>query len=502
MRKPWVMAVAFVALLATAAAAQDARTVVSNATKAMGVEGLNSVHYYGVAVAGNLGQNNNANQPWPLTAQNDYVRVIDFTQPASRATWTTYAVPVTGGAAAQAAGQQNITPQNTAWAQQLEIWITPWGFLKGAAANNATSRQQTVNGKRYQAVSFNAPVKSPGGQPYRVVGYINAQNMVERVQTWVDNPFFGDMLVEADYLYYRDNNGLKFPARIVQRRGGWTTFEADILAAWPNPASLQALLTPPAPAGGRGGAPAGAPGGAPAGAGQAPAAPVATSEKLAEGVFRIGQNPGAGAYNALAVEFADHVVLFEPGPQNLDRARAIIAETKRVFPAKPIRYGVISHHHLDHTSGLAEAVAEGITIVTPEVNKAYLQSAMSAPRTLAPDALAKSGRKPQIEGFTGDKRVFQDATRTFELHVIKGLPHADGLVVGYLPKERILVYADMFNLPTAASGPVPNPPVVGTRVFLENIERLKLDVDRIMSVHSLNPDRLTSVADIRASLGR
>ena len=87
------------------------------------------------------------------------------------------------------------------------------------------------------------------------------------------------------------------------------------------------------------------------------------------------------------------------------------------------------------------------------------------------------------------------------MHVIKGLPHADGLVIGYLPKERILVYADMFNLPPA-DRPVPNPPVVGTGVFADNIERLKLDVDRIMSVHSLNPDRLTSVADIRASLGR
>ena len=36
--------------------------------------------------------------------------------------------------------------------------------------------------------------------------------------------------------------------------------------------------------------------------------------------------------------------------------------------------------------------------------------------------------------------------------MIKGLPHADGLVVAYLPKERILAYADMFNLPTEASG--------------------------------------------------
>jgi hypothetical protein len=74
-------------------------------------------------------------------------------------------------------------------------------------------------------------------------------------------------------------------------------------------------------------------------------------------------------------------------------------------------------------------------------------------------------------------------------------------VIGYLPKEKILVYADMFNLPLA-DAPVPDPPVVGTGVFADNIDRLKLDVERIMSVHSLNPDRLTSVADIKASLGR
>src|SRR3989475_9787616 len=202
----------------------------------------------------------------------------------------------------------------------------------------------------------------------------------------------------------------------------------------------------------------------------------------------------------MAVDLADPLLLFDPGPRNGARAKAIIAEAKKVIPNKPIRYGVISHHHFDHTSGLPAVVAEGITIVTPEVNKAFLMTALSAPRTLAPDSLSKSGKKPVIEGFTGDKRVFQDATRTLEVHVIKGLPHADGIVIGYLPKEKILVYADMFNLPPA-NAPVPSPPVVGTIVFLDNIERLKLDVDRIMSVHSLVPDRLTSVADIRASLG-
>jgi glyoxylase-like metal-dependent hydrolase (beta-lactamase superfamily II) len=494
MVKKCLVVVAVVGLAVSTASAQDAKTVISNASKTMGVESLNSIHYYGTAQNGNLGQNNNANQPWPMAAMNDYVRAIDFGKATSRATWANYAVPVTGGRATLAVGtpqtQQLITPETITWAQQLEIWITPWGFLRGAAANTATVRAQTVGGRRYQAVTWNSPFKSPGGQAYRLVGYINNQNLVERVQTWVENPIFGDMLVEVEYTNYRDNNGLKYPAQIVQKRGGWPTFEMYVLGAHANPANLQALLTPTPPPAGRGGGPGGGPGGP----GGAPAAPA--SQKLAEGVFRIN-----GAYNALAVEFADHIVLFEPGPQNEARAQAIIAETKKVIPNKPIRYGVISHHHFDHTSGLPAVVAEGITIVTPEVNRAFLMNALSAPRTLAPDSQSKSGKKPIIEGFKGDKRVFQDATRTFELYVVQGLPHADGNVIGYLPKDKILVYADMFNLPPA-DVPVPDPPVVGTGVFADNIDRLKLDVDRILSVHSLNPDRLTSVADIKASLGR
>ena len=496
MTRKWVWAIALVGLMTSNAAAQDAKTVISNASKAMGADNLNAISYYGSGANFGIGQSNNANGQWPRTNLNDYVRSIDFTQPASRAAAVTWAAPVTGGPAAQAAFQQNITPANAAWAQQLEIWVTPWGFLKGAAANNATAKSQSVGGRRFQVVTWNAPVKAPSGIPYKVVGYINPSNMVERVETWLENPVFGDMLVESIYTEYRDAaGGVKYPASIVQRRGGSPTFEAQILGANVNPANIKELLTPPPPPAGRAGGPGGPGGGAPA------PAPVAASEKLADGVYRIGQNPSAGAYNALAVEFADHIFLFEPGPQNEARAQAIHAEAKKVISNKPIRYGVISHHHFDHTSGLPAAVAEGITIVTHQTNVAFFERALSAPRTLAPDSMSKSGKKLKIEGIAGDKRVFQDATRTVEVHLIKGLPHADGLLVAWLPKEKILAYADMFNLPTAAA-PVPNPPVVGTMVFLENIERLKLDPEKILSVHSLVPDRLATRADILASLGR
>jgi glyoxylase-like metal-dependent hydrolase (beta-lactamase superfamily II) len=483
-------AAALAALMPATAAAQDAKAVIANASKAMGADGLNSIVMNGSGANYGLGQSNNANGEWPRTNLNDYVRAIDFASSTSRATAVTWAAPVTGPVAVQGQFQQNITAaQANAWAQQLEIWTTPWGFLKGAAANNATVRNQTVGGTRYQVVTWMTTQKSPGGPAYRVVGYISPRGLVDRVETQLGDPVFGDMVVEQIYTEYRDSNGVMYPAKWVQKRGGQPTFDLQTLGIRANPDNIQALVTPPPPPAGRGGGPGG-----PGGPGGAAAGP--TSEKLADGVFRIN-----GAYNALAVEFTDYILIFEPGPQNEARSQAIIAEAKKVIPNKPVRYGVISHHHFDHTGGIANVVAEGITIVTPAVNKAFLERALSAPRTLVGDALGKNPKKPIVEGFTGDKRVFQDPMRTFEVHVIKGLPHADGLVVGYLPKERILVYADMFNLPPA-NNPVPNPPVVGTMVFSDNIARLGLTPERIMSVHSLNPDRLTTVAELNASLGR
>jgi len=485
MTKRFAAALAVIALVPGVAAAQDAKAVLAAASRAMGMDNLSSITIYGSGANFGLGQSNNANDQWPRTNLNDYARSIDFASSTSRATAVTWAPPVTGPSAVQGAFQQNITPANTAWIQQLEIWTTPWGFIKGAQANNATLGGGTVPGTR--AVTWMTMQKAPSGVSYKVVGYINAQNLVTRVDTWLENPVFGDMLIQNDYSNYRESlGGVKYPANMVQRRGGQPTFEAQILGANVNPANITQLVTPPPPPAGRGGGP-----GAPAAGPQ-----TASSEKLADGVYRI-----TGGYVSMAIEMKDHVILFEGGPQNETRAQAIIAEARRVIPNKPVRYSILTHHHFDHSSGLPAVVAEGITIVTHENNKAFLTRALTAPRTLSPDSMSKSGKKPVIET-VAEKRVFTDGTRNVEVYHIQGLPHAEGMLVVYLPKERILGFADMFNAPPA-NDPVPNPPVVGTQVFMANVvDRLKLDFDTVVSVHAPNPDRNYSRAEILKSLGR
>lgn len=480
MRRRLMAGSVLLTIVSMGAAAQDAKTLIGEALKAMGAENLNAITYSGTASNVNFGQTKSISGPYVLaTSITNYTRAVDFTQPASRATGTTMTPAPPGAPPAQPGTlNQNISAANPAWTQQLEIWITPWGFLKGAAANGATVRAQRAGGKTVNVVSWTTPLKAPSGKAYTVTGYIDDKHMVERVETWVEHPILGDLQVEATYTDYRDFGGVKVPAKIVQKRAGWPTFEAAIANAAANPANITALLTPPPPAGATGAGRGGAPGGA-------PAPPAVQSQKLAEGVYRI-----TGGYVALAVEMKDHVVVLEGG-QNEARGLAVIAETKRVIPNKPIRYVVNTHAHFDHASGLAPFVAEGITIITHENNDDFLAKALGAPRTLVGDALAKANRKPKVEA-VGDKRVLKDDTRTIELHHVTSLDHSDGMLIAFLPKEKILFTGD-FNVPAPGQ---PVSPAIG--VLVRNVERLKLDFDAHVLVHAPNPDRPLTKADLLA----
>src|SRR5688572_16333398 len=483
-RTPLVGATLIVALtawLSIGVVAQNAAAVVVNASKTMGVENLRSITFSGTAQNANFGQSRNIGNPWVTTGTTritNYTRAIDFGQPASRAFGPTQP-PAVPGAPAPMPGNfnQNITPAQNTWTQQLEIWITPWGFLKGAAANNATMRQ---NG-RLSVISWSPAMKAASGQAYVVTGYVNRDGLVEKVETRVDHPILGDLLVEAEYFGYRDLGGVQVPEKIILKRSGLQTFEATIAAAMANPANVKELLTPPAPAAGQGG-----------GGGGAPAPPAVEAQKVADGVFRI-----TGGYVALAVDMGDHIAVLEGG-QSLDRGQAVINAARQAIPNKPIRYVVNTHPHFDHASGLAPFVAEGITIITHENNEDFLEDALGAPRRLVGDALAKANRKPDIEG-VGDRRVLKGANHTIELHHVRDLQHTDGMLIAYLPNEKVLFTAD-FGIPNPGAAPAPVNPSLP--VLVANIERLKLDFNSFITVHPPVPERPLTRADLMGAVGR
>ena len=129
--------------------------------------------------------------------------------------------------------------------------------------------------------------------------------------------------------------------------------------------------------------------------------------------------------------------------------------------------------------------------ITDDNNKFFVDAALGSPRTLVGDTLAKARKKPKVEGVI-EKMVLRDETRTIELHHIAKLEHSDGMLIAYLPKERILFTADF-------DAPAPGERASSSIVTLaQNLERLAIDFDRHVPVHPAVPDRPMTRAELLA----
>jgi glyoxylase-like metal-dependent hydrolase (beta-lactamase superfamily II) len=202
---------------------------------------------------------------------------------------------------------------------------------------------------------------------------------------------------------------------------------------------------------------------------------VVTAEKLGDGVYRY--TAGNGSYDSVMVEFPDYIMMLEAG-QNEARALAYIAEAKKQFPNKPIRYVMNTHPHSDHTGGLPAVVAEGATIITHKNNEEFFERALNTPRTLLTDTLAKNPKKAKVEA-VGDKKVYSAGGRTVEFYHVPGAPHSNGLMIAYLPKEKVLFQGD-FSLPTKPGEP-PNDHV---KALAPVLKKLNLPFERYINVHA------------------
>ncbi|MEO8258276.1 MAG: MBL fold metallo-hydrolase [Acidobacteriota bacterium] len=456
------------------------------AAAALKVGEIKSIEYSGTGRWFQFGQAPNATLPWPQFEVSSFTTTINYETPSARVQMTrkqtidparvrptpveqrpdqyvsgkaAWNMAVAAGAAAGAAAAPQAQPA-TVEERTMEIWSTPHGFLKAAQANNATSQA----GDGGSEVSFTA-----GRNKY--VGKINAQNQVERIQTWIDNPVLGDTLVETTFSDYRDFAGLNFPGHIVRTQGGHPVLDLTVSSVTANPAvdlpvpeSVAAATVPPV---------------------------VTTADKLADGVYYVK----GGSHHSVAIDQTDHVVVVE-GPQSEERSLAVIAKVKETIPNKPLRYLINTHVHFDHSGGLRTWVDEGATIVTHQMNKPYYEQAWAAPHTLNPDRLAQSKKGAQFET-VADKHVLTDGKRSIEIYDIAGSGHNDGFLMIYLPKEKILIEGDAYT-PAAADAPPPataNPFSVNLH---ENIQRLKLDVRQIAALHG---PRLATMTDLRSAIG-
>jgi glyoxylase-like metal-dependent hydrolase (beta-lactamase superfamily II) len=466
---------AVVFLLPVVGDAQDGSGILGNVSKALGVS-VRSIQYSGHGIVHAVGQNAEPAAQWPRFTLKSFTRTIDYETATQRDEIVRAQLdPVRGGGGQPVRGEQrqnffvsgnwawnvvgdNVVPAPVALAErQLQIWTTPHGLVKAAMANKATGQGRTF--------SFTVANR------LRVTALLDAANLIQAVDAVIAHPVLGDMPISVWYSNYKDFGGVKFPTRIRQTAAGLPSLDLTVTDVRPNvaldvavPDAVRRALAPYAQV---------------------------SSDEVADGVWYLT----GGSHHSVVIEMKDHAIVVE-SPLNDQRALAVITETRKLVPNKPIRYVINTHHHFDHSGGLRGFASIGVPVITHEVNRAFLEAALAAPTTIYPDMLATSGRKATVEGFLG-RRVLADETRTVEIHHMADNPHHEGLVLVYLPKDRILIEADAFNpLPPDAS--YPTPPNPASVHLADTIARQRMIVDTLLPLHG----RKVTLTELHKAIGR
>jgi len=311
------------------------------------------------------------------------------------------------------------------------------------------------------------------GRPQDVLAYATADgqqisihldratHLLTKFEQAYTDPLTGDALFEMRVSEYRNVGGVQIPARRVLRRAGEVVEDVRFTDIRVDEPLADSLFARPADyLDGTGGP-----------------NPDTTVMAVGDGVHLV--RGVAGGNNTLVVVFQEYVFAMEPYGGEAD-SRRTFAKVREIAPGKPVRYIAVTHHHDDHSGGIRTWIADGAAVVTTPGNRGYFSQMARAPYTLFPDRQQDVRAPLRLELVDGAKRVFTDGRRTVELYNIGPSPHADEMLVAYLPAERAVFQGDLINRPADGRARAGN---LTTAHFLEWLERSGLAVDRVLGVH-------------------
>lgn len=115
------------------------------------------------------------------------------------------------------------------------------------------------------------------------------------------------------------------------------------------------------------------------------------------------------------------------------RSEAILRELHKKWPDKPLKYVILTHHHLDHAGGLLPYAAAGATVVTGASNEAYFNR-----------ILGKSSVEAAELKAVGDHATLKAIGRNIEVYQVR-VGHANGYLAVYIPDEKMLFNSDLYS---------------------------------------------------------
>jgi glyoxylase-like metal-dependent hydrolase (beta-lactamase superfamily II) len=464
----WLSLLTTALLLTGCAKPTPEQQIINDAAAALGgkdkVLAAKTLVLEGQGSNGNLGQDMTPEATTQTFTVSAFKRVIDLGAPKMRTEQTrtpnfTYfqgpapqkqIVGIDGevGYNIGADGTATRTNASVARDRRIERYHHPLTLVRAALADNAKlANPRTANNQKIVDITV------PDGGTV-TLALDAATNRPTRIVSMADNPNLGDVAIETTFSDYKTVNGLNLPAKSTTTTDRVMT--TDLTFAKQTLDADAGDLTVPAAA-----ASATVPAAVPA--------VNVTSEEVAPGVwFLAGQS-----HHSVAIEFADHIMLVE-APLSEARSLAVIEKAKTLKAGKPVTQVVNTHHHFDHSAGIRAAVSEGLEVITHQGNAAFYQNAIGRAHTINPDALAKSP-KPLKAQTIAEELTLKDAMRTVEIYHVPMNAHSDTMLMVYLPKDKLLIEADLYTPGAAVNAFAPS--------LISAVNDRKLKVEKIVPIH-------------------
>jgi glyoxylase-like metal-dependent hydrolase (beta-lactamase superfamily II) len=199
------------------------------------------------------------------------------------------------------------------------------------------------------------------------------------------------------------------------------------------------------------------------------AVPTITSKPIGKGLWRVDQG------GTTVIEFKDHIAIFELNV-NVSVAKAILAHARTLAPGKPVTQIIVSHNHFDHTAGLRQAVAEGLTVIQRKGSESQFREMVAHPAPDYPDDLARAPKEMKFIAVDDHLRLSDD-TQTVDIYWAQNNGHMADALVAYVPSERLMMEGDLV---TAAFDWQHWPDS-----FRDIIAKFKINVERLSPVHGV-----------------
>lgn len=197
-------------------------------------------------------------------------------------------------------------------------------------------------------------------------------------------------------------------------------------------------------------------------------------EQVAPGVMHVV----GGTHNSLLVEMQDHLVMVD-APVSDWQSLWVVNQAAQRFPGKPVKWLVLTHHHMDHAGGVRGVLAQGAVLVVGQGAGAHYRKVLAAPMQRNPDMKPLDFSQVQILEVPESHVMSDSAGRQVVAYMIHDNPHAKGMLMAYVPHARLGFVTDLWT-PGVPLPDKPNPALIS---IVRTVQRAGIQPERFAGGH-------------------